>query len=151
MLVPVGTIAKFRDAVLGGGEFIYLPGVASTILGSTVSYQISDGVSLNGTTALWAGTASNTGYPIAVATAAIVAAHLGLVSDRRVCDRGNTSGTIAAGNGAVRGRPRASVQAAAVNGKNVTGVQAFSANGVPDHQSGDRYYLQRPAVEGQTS
>ena len=51
MLVPCGTVATFRDAVLGGGEFIYLLGAANTILGSVVTYLQSAGVSLTGSNA----------------------------------------------------------------------------------------------------
>ncbi len=38
---PVGTIAQAHDAdgSLGGGEFIYLKGVASTVVGSIVNYN----------------------------------------------------------------------------------------------------------------
>lgn len=35
----LGTICKGQDATLGMGEFIYLPGVASTVVGSIVNYR----------------------------------------------------------------------------------------------------------------
>jgi len=36
---PLGTIVSAADSVLGGGEFIYLLGVASTVVGSVVTYD----------------------------------------------------------------------------------------------------------------
>lgn len=39
---PFGTIVVADDATLGGGEFIYLKGVASTVVGSVVTYNMDD-------------------------------------------------------------------------------------------------------------
>lgn len=36
---PLGTIVQARDATLGVGEFIYMKGVGSTIVGSIVTYD----------------------------------------------------------------------------------------------------------------
>ncbi len=36
---PLGTIVTAVDPTLGGGEFIYLTGVASTVVGSIVNYD----------------------------------------------------------------------------------------------------------------
>jgi hypothetical protein len=38
----LGTIIRAKDATLGEGEFIYLAGAASTVLGSVVVYNASD-------------------------------------------------------------------------------------------------------------
>jgi hypothetical protein len=38
---PLGTIIRANDPVYGDGEFIYLLGVASTIVGSVVTYDAS--------------------------------------------------------------------------------------------------------------
>jgi hypothetical protein len=145
MKVPAGTVATFRDAVLGGGEFIYLLGAANTILGSVVTYQLSDGVSLNGTTVLWAGTA-NTGAPVAVATAAIVAAKWGWYQIGGAAIVA-TSGTVAAGN-PLYYQTTGVVQAAAVNGKQIMGAVAGSANGVPTTNQ-TIVTLDRPMVQSQ--
>lgn len=145
MLVPAGTVATFRDAVLGGGEFIYLLGAANTILGSVVTYQLSDGVSLNGTTVLWAGTA-NTGAPIAVATAAIVAAKWGWYQIGGAAIVA-TSGTITAGN-PLYFQTTGVVQSAAVNGKQIDHAVASSSNGTPTTNQAIAT-LDRPAVQSQ--
>ena len=62
---PLGTIAQAKDPTYGVGEFIYLKGVASTALGSWVTYNADDN-----TTALLAANAIG---PVAVARAATVA------------------------------------------------------------------------------
>ena len=38
---PLGTIVRGHDPTYGEGEFIYLQGVASTIVGSIVEYNTS--------------------------------------------------------------------------------------------------------------
>lgn len=64
-LNPIGLRVLATDATYGGGEFIYLKGVASTALGSVVTYNPYTGV-----TTLADGSAIG---PVAVATAATVA------------------------------------------------------------------------------
>lgn len=133
--VPIGTIAQFRDVgttQLGTGEFVFLPGVASTVAGDVVSYIESDGAGTapnNGAaTTRWAGTAGN-GFPLAVATAATVASSWGWyqIAGAAIV---NTSGTVAAGD-PMYWQATATLSHTAVNGKQVLGAQAGSANGVP--------------------
>lgn len=62
--VPVGTIVRATDSTYGAGEFVYLKGVASTAVGSWVTYNMDDG-----STALLAANAIG---PVAVAMAATV-------------------------------------------------------------------------------
>lgn len=38
-VIPVGTIVRGADTALGGGEFIYLPGVASNVVGALVRFN----------------------------------------------------------------------------------------------------------------
>lgn len=68
---PLGTVvvAHDQDDTLGSGEFIYLAGVASTVLGSWVQYNMADG-----TTTL---AVANDIGPKAVAMAPIVASNFG--------------------------------------------------------------------------
>lgn len=145
--IPVGTIGTFRDigsTLLGFGEFIWLPGVASTILGSWVSYIISTGASNAGSSTLWAGTASSA-FPLAVATCANAASTTWAwyqIEGAAICA---TNGTIAAGNSAAW-QAAGVVQAAAVATKNVDGAIASSANGVPGTNQAI-YILDRPASQ----
>ena len=65
--VPLGTIIEASDSTLGAGKFMLLGGVASTVVGSVVSYN-----QLTGATTLVPNTA-NLGAPLAVAMSANVA------------------------------------------------------------------------------
>jgi len=67
--VALGTIVQAADPDLGSGEFIYLKGVASTAIGSWVTYNSSDN-----TTALLAANAIG---PVAIAMSACVASEYG--------------------------------------------------------------------------
>jgi hypothetical protein len=66
---PLGTIVRGTDDTLGGGEFIYLKGLAATAIGTWVTYNQDDG-----TTALLA---ANGFGPVAVAMSANVADQYG--------------------------------------------------------------------------
>lgn len=69
---PLGTIVRATDPTYGEGEFIYLLGVASTIVGSVVSYAAT-----TYQTTLAVETAGGTGGPLAVAMSANVASQYG--------------------------------------------------------------------------
>lgn len=68
---PLGTVVKAWDSTYGYGEFIYLPGVASTAVGSLVTYNTT-----SFTTAL-APVGTNKPQPIAVAMSDNVASQWG--------------------------------------------------------------------------
>jgi hypothetical protein len=68
---PLGTIARARHATQGEGEFIYLKGVADTVVGLLVEYNRTD----HRTTL--SASATNKGVPVAVAMAATVADRYG--------------------------------------------------------------------------
>lgn len=67
--VALGTIVQASDPIYGSGEFIYLLGVASTAVGSWVTYNADD----NSTALL----AANAIGPVAVAMSANVAGQYG--------------------------------------------------------------------------
>lgn len=67
--LPLGTILRAQHPTFGEGEFIYLRGVASTAVGSWVTYNADDG-----STALLAANAIG---PVAIAMAATVAGTFG--------------------------------------------------------------------------
>ena len=71
----LGTIVRGSDLVYGEGEFIYLLGVAATVVGSWVSYNGGAGAPTY-QTALMAVTAGQ-GVPIAVAMSACLAGQYG--------------------------------------------------------------------------
>lgn len=67
--LPLGTRIKANDPTYGEGEFIYLKGVASTAIGSWVTYNLDD----NSTTLL----AANAIGPVGIAMSANVASQYG--------------------------------------------------------------------------
>lgn len=147
-MVPLGTVRRFVETTLGEGEFIYLPGVASTAAGDVVSYQVTYGATgATATTVRWTGTA-NTGTPLAVATAATVASTYGWyqVGGAAIV---NINGTIAAGDKLFY-QATAVVSASAVNGKQMLNAVATSANAVPS--AGKAIVsIARPFAQGQVS
>jgi hypothetical protein len=126
----IGALNSFRDPILGEGLFIFLPGVASTIVGSVVTYTTTAGAaSPTGTTALWVGT-TITGFPLAVATVANVLttnwAWYQVVGAAVLA----TSGAVAAGD-KVYWQANGVVSSTPVAGKQLVNAVAVSANGVP--------------------
>jgi len=95
----LGTIIRAVDASYGVGEFIYLKGVASTAVGSFVTYNMDDG-----STALLAANAIG---PVAVAMSANVADQYGWYQIQgkavgkcltQFADNGNVYATATAGS-----------------------------------------------------
>lgn len=73
--VAIGTILKGYDDVLGEGEFIYLPGVASCAAGDVVVYDLLPGGPT--TTRVTAAGQPNSGQLVTVAVVAVPAASYG--------------------------------------------------------------------------
>lgn len=71
--VPLGTIVKAYNPTYGEGEFIYLLGVASTVVGSVVKYNATT----YQTALLSVTNGKNKGVPVAVAMSANVASQYG--------------------------------------------------------------------------
>ena len=119
--VPLGTRVQAVDPTYGAGEFVYLKGVATTIVGSLVTYNADDY-----STALLAANAIG---PVAVAMAACVANKYGwyqifgkaVVDSNTVADNGNVYATATAGE----------VDDAVVAGDRVKNAKFASANGTP--------------------
>jgi len=154
--IPVGTIAMFRDTgttFLGAGRFIFLPGVTATVAGDVVTYRTSAGVDVGGdvndgaATARWVGTA-NTGFPLAVATAAADLQSKWAWYQLTGAAIINISGTVSAGQAAYFGQTAVLQTNAAVGGKQVIGAQSTSASGVPD--TGKAIFtINNPVVQSQ--
>lgn len=142
----LGEVVTGWDPALGGGEFIYLKGVASLVAGDVVSYN-----GYTGATTRWAGTA-NTGIPLAVA----VTANTSSSAYGWFQIGGNAvvtcSGTVAAGDSAFFSAT-AAVKTAAAAGKQVLNAVAASANGatvggVALAATQAVYTIQRPFAQG---
>lgn len=135
--VALGTIVQAADPDLGSGEFIYLKGLASTAVGSWVTYNSSD----NTTTLL----AANAIGPVAIAMSACVASEYGWyqISGKAVgkalagfVDNANVYATATAG----------SVDDAVVAGDRVKLAKGASAVDTPS--TGLAYFeIQRPFMD----
>jgi len=68
---PIGTVVRAKDPTYGEGEFVYLLGVASTVVGSVVTYNAT-----TGQTTL-AAVGANKPFPVAIAMSANVASSYG--------------------------------------------------------------------------
>lgn len=142
--VAIGTVLKGFDDLLGEAEFIYLPGVASTVAGDCVIYDLAPAGPTTARTL--SGTHLNTGAPVAWASAAILAGQYGWYQ---------ISGLIVATGiaGGIIGRCFLTTTAGAVDdtaiaGAQVLGAKLSSAIGTP--AAGQVYVTaQRPFIQGQ--
>lgn len=134
---PLGTIVTAFDGTYGAGEFIYLLGVASTAVGSWVTYNADDG-----STALLAANAIG---PVAVAMSANVASRYGWyqISGKAVglalagfVDNANVYATATAG----------SVDDAVVAGDRVKLAKGASAIGTPSGSFAE-FEIARPFMD----
>ena len=136
-LPPVGTIVRANDPTYGMGEFIFLKGVASTAIGSWVTYNDDDYT----TTLL----AANAIGPVAVAMSANVAGQYGWYQIQGkaigLClagflDNANVYATATAG----------SVDDAVVAGDRVKNAKGASAIGVPSGSFAE-FEIDRPWMD----
>jgi len=118
---PLGTRVFAFDPVYGGGEFIYLKGVASTAVGNAVIYNQYAGTSTRAV-------AGSRG-PVGVAMSANVANQFGWyqVSGGAVV----TTGTVAANAMAYVTATAGTLDDAVVSGDKIDGFNFKTANGTP--------------------
>lgn len=125
----LGSIAKAYDPTYGEGEFIYLVGVASTVVGSVVTYNGNTSGKPTWQTTLAPATA-NLGQPLAVAMSANVAGQFGWyqIAGNAVVA---TNGTLVAGPGKVYLAGSGQVSSSAVAGEEVVNAVNVTATGTP--------------------
>lgn len=142
--LPIGTIARGVDDVLGEAEFMYLPGSAGVIAGDVVVVDLSPGAASVGRAQ--AGTHNNLGMPLAVAVAATPAGSFGWFQISGCAIANVTAGTAA-------GRmfltdTAGSVTSGATAGAQVISGRISSAVGTP--AAGQSYVtINRPCVQTQ--
>jgi len=143
---PVGTIVRAEDPTLGQGEFIFLPGVASTVVGSLVTYN-SNGSS--STTTLAPNTA-NLGQPVAVAMAANTSTTAlswyqidGIATVKKSAVKINPAVSVWISSTAGR------VQGTTASGKQILGAKTVNAATVASATSTVLVVLNRPHAQGQ--
>ncbi len=134
--VELGTIVRAVDPTYGYGEFIYLQGVASTAVGSWVTYNYDD----NSTTLL----AANAIGPVAIAMSANVASQYGWyqISGKGV---GKALASFADGGKVYATATAGSIDDAVVAGDVVLGAKGASAVGTPSSGLAE-FEISRPQV-----
>jgi hypothetical protein len=143
----LGTVIRAVDPVYGNGEFIYLLGVASTVVGSVVTYG-GGGAAPTWQTALAPSTAG-LGQPLAVAMSINLATFYGWyqISGMMVMA---TNGTLAAGPAAIYLAGSGQVTSTQANGKQVLNAINVTATGTPSTGlavvEGDRIFAQGQVV-----
>lgn len=120
----LGTIVTAIDPTYGAGEFIYLKGVASTVVGSMVDYD-----SYLGTTALSPAT-GGTG-PVAVAMSANVASQYGWYQITGIAAVKAPNAMVVGADVFSLAATPGSVDDAAVNGEQILNAKVSTTTGTP--------------------
>lgn len=144
---PVGKIVRAVDTTTttgaGGGEFIYLLGVASTVVGSLVTYN-----QLTGVTALCPSTA-NLAQPLAVAMSANVALAWGWYQIGGVTAIKKTAVKINPNVALFISATTGRVFSTATTGKAVLGCRSANTTTIASATSTINAIIDRPHAQGQ--
>lgn len=142
--VAIGTVVRGFDDTLGEGEFIYLPGVANTVAGDAVVYDLLP--SGPATVRLAKDAANNSGRPVAFAVVAVPALSYGWYQIGG-CAIVNTIAATVAGS-MMATATTGSVGNTADAGDQIIGARISSAVGTP---AANQSYatLNRPTMQSQ--
>ena len=137
----LGTVVKAWDSTYGEGEFIYLPGVANTAVGSLVTYNTS-----SWTTAL-AAVGANKAQPIAVAMSANVASSWGWYQISGIAVMKKTCTVSLAANAAV-GVLTTGLVAGTGSGKEIQGALVAAVASATAGRTTVQVVINRPHMQG---
>ena len=140
----IGTIVRAVDPTYGEGEFIYLAGVASTVVGSVVTYNTSSGT----TTLAPAGT--NKPQPIAVAMSANVASSWGWYQISGIAVVAKAA-TVSLAAGVAVGVQSTGVINATASGKEVQGALVAAVASAATGRTSVQVVVNRPHMQGRVS
>lgn len=141
---PVGTIVRAVDPTYGEGEFIYLKGVASTAVGSLVTYNTS-----SYTTAL-APVGANKPQPIAVAMSANVASQWGWYQISGIAVMKKTC-TVSLAADAKVGVLTAGLVAGSGSGKEIMGALVAAVASATAGRTTVQVVINRPHMQGRVT
>lgn len=141
---PLGTIVRGADPTYGEGEFIYLLGVASTAVGSIVTYDAS-----TYQTVLCA-VGGNIPRPIAVAMSANVASQYGWyqISGVAVCKK---TCTVSLAAGAAVGVLTTGLIAGTGSGKEIAGAAVAAVASATAGRTTVSVMINRPRKQGRVT
>src|SRR4249920_2711855 len=138
-IYELGTIFRGKDPTYGGGEFIYLVGVANTVVGSVVTWDDPG----HQTTLAAAG--ANLARPVGFAMSANVASQYGWYQINGMATAAKATGTTFAAGAAV-GVAATGLVAAAAAGQEITGALAASA--ATNGPTTTVLHVDRPRMQG---
>ncbi|MFA6984577.1 MAG: hypothetical protein WC213_00025 [Arenimonas sp.] len=141
---PIGTIVRAKDSTYGEAEFIYLLGVASTAVGSLVTYNGATGV-----TAL-APVGTNKAQPIAVAMSANVASQWGWYQISGIAVMKKTCTVSLAANAAV-GVLTIGLVAGTGSGKEIQGALVAAVASATAGRTTVQVVINRPTMQGRVT
>lgn len=118
-LLPFGTIVRANDPIMGAGEFMYLQGVAATVVGDVVNYNSFTGATTRNVAA------ANSNQTLGIAMSANVASQFGWYQVSGACIVTNNA-TAAAGLVYVVGT--GTVTSGATAGMEIQGSRLLTAN-----------------------
>lgn len=141
---PLGTIVRAVDSTYGEGEFIYLKGVASTAVGSTVTYNTSAYA-----TAL-AAVGANKGQPVAWAMSANVASQYGWYQIGGIVVATKTATVSLAADAAV-GVLTTGLVAGTGSGKEIEGALVAAVASATSGRTTVQIVVNRPHMQGRVT
>lgn len=142
---PVGTVVQGQSLTYGPGEFIYLPGVASTTVGSIVTYNTT-----SFTTAL-APVGTNKSQPVAIAMSANNATtNWGWYQISGIAVVAKSSATCLVANAAIAVKTVGFV-ATTGSGKEVLGALVAATASAASGRTTVQVVIQRPVMQGRVT
>lgn len=140
---PVGTIVRATDPTYGGGEFIYLKGVASTVVGSVVSYNTTSYQTVLGVTT------ERKPQPLAVAMSANVASQWGWYQISGIAVAAKLATTSFAANATIAVASTGSgVLIASASGNEIQGALVAAVASAATGRTTVQVVLNRPSMQG---
>ena len=143
--VPLGTIVRAKDNTLGAGEFIYLKGVGSTVVGSLVVYDP------NQLTTTLAPNTANLTNPVAVAMSANIANQYGWYQIAGVASIKKTATRVSPASAIYLSGTAGRVMATAASGKQLQNTVSVNSATVATATSTVLVLINRPACQGRVS
>jgi hypothetical protein len=140
----LGTIVRAVDPTYGEAEFIYLKGVASTAVGSLVTYNTS------GFTTALAPVGTNKAQPIAVAMSANVANQYGWYQISGIAVMAKTCTVSLAANAAV-GVLTTGLVAGTGSGKEIQGALVAAVASAKAGRTTVQVVINRPVMQGRVT
>lgn len=141
----LGTVVRAQDPTYGVGEFVYLKGVASTVVGNSVIWD-----PVAGTTTLTPSTA-NLARPIAIAMSACTASYYGWYQIEGAAVIKKVAIAVNPNVAIYQSLTAGRVSSTASNGKQILGARTINTASVASATSTITVLINRPHMQGATT